>query len=121
MLCCRSTIDVTASRSRPLPRRPSSRVGPRSLPVSWECLIIGGGPAGLTAAIYLARYRRRVVLADAGNSRAAAIPESHNHPGFAGISGRELLDRLRRQAQRYGVEIRQFKIDTLEKPVGDFI
>jgi thioredoxin reductase (NADPH) len=89
--------------------------------VSWECLIIGGGPAGLTAAIYLARYRRRVVLADAGNSRAAAIPESHNHPGFAGISGRELLDRLRRQAQRYGVEIRQFKIDTLEKPVGDFI
>ena len=87
----------------------------------WECLIIGGGPAGLTAAIYLARYRRRVLLADAGNSRAAAIPESHNHPGFAGITGRELLDRLRRQAQHYGVEIRQVTIDTMAKRSHDFI
>ena len=86
-----------------------------------ECLIIGGGPAGLTAAIYLGRYRRRVVLADAGNSRAAAIPESHNQPGFAGIAGRELLDRLRRQAQHYGVEIRHVTIDRMAKRSHDFI
>src|SRR5919205_1905928 len=120
-LCCRSITVVTASRSRPVPRRPSSPDGPRSMDTVWECLIIGGGPAGLTAAIYLARYRRRVVLADAGNSRAAAIPESHNHPGFAGITGRELLDRLRRQAQHYGVEIRQVTIDTMAKRSHDFI
>jgi len=86
----------------------------------WECLIIGGGPAGLTAAIYLARYRRRVLIADAGSSRAAAIPESHNHPGFFGISGRELLDRLQRQADLYGVEIRRVTIEMLERSAGEF-
>ena len=58
-----------------------------------DCLIIGGGPAGLTAAIYLARYRRRVTVVDAGKSRAALIPESHNYPGFQGIAGPALLER----------------------------
>jgi thioredoxin reductase (NADPH) len=57
-----------------------------------DCLIVGGGPAGLTAAIYLARYRRNVVLFDSGESRADLIPESRNYLGFAqGISGRKLL------------------------------
>ena len=39
----------------------------------YDCVIIGGGPAGLTAAVYLARYRRRIVLFDGGESRAALI------------------------------------------------
>jgi thioredoxin reductase (NADPH) len=68
-----------------------------------DCLIIGGGPAGLTAATYLARYRRSVLLIDDGESRAALIPESHNFPGFKGIKGSELLSRLRGQAQDYDV------------------
>lgn len=50
-----------------------------------DCLVVGGGPAGLTATIYLARYRRNVLIVDAGNSRALLIPESHNYPGFKGI------------------------------------
>jgi thioredoxin reductase (NADPH) len=66
-----------------------------------DCLIIGGGPAGLTAAIYHARYRRRVRLIDAGKSRASMIPESHNFPGFHGIGGSELLVRLKEQALTY--------------------
>lgn len=48
----------------------------------YDCLIVGGGPAGLMAAIYLARFRRRVCVVDAGASRAALIPRSHNVPGF---------------------------------------
>ncbi|MGK2915436.1 MAG: NAD(P)-binding protein [Porticoccaceae bacterium] len=53
-----------------------------------DCLIVGAGPAGLTAAIYLARYRRRILVVDAGQSRAALIPITHNYPGFPhGVSG----------------------------------
>lgn len=74
----------------------------------WDVVVIGGGPAGLTAAIYLARFRRNVMLLDAGESRAALIPESHNYPGFAhGISGESLLTRLREQASRYGAILRR--------------
>lgn len=39
-----------------------------------DCCVIGGGPAGLTAAIFLARFRRAVVLVDGGQSRASWIP-----------------------------------------------
>ena len=72
-----------------------------------DCLIVGGGPAGLTAAIYLARFHRRFLLVDAKASRAALIPTSHNHAGFpGGIRGTELLERMTEQALGYGSEIR---------------
>ena len=79
-----------------------------------DCLIIGGGPAGLTAATYLGRYRRSVMLVDAGESRAALIPESHNYPGYAGIAGRDLLKLLRRQAGEFGAELIDGRVDMLE-------
>src|ERR1700730_7629602 len=66
---------------------------------SFDCLIIGGGPAGLTGAVYLARYRRRIILFDGGDSRASLILKSHNYPGFPeGVSGPGLLQALRKQA-----------------------
>ena len=77
----------------------------RSEPSLLDCVIVGGGPAGLTAATYLARYRRNIVLIDAGESRAALIPGSHNYPGFPGIAGRALLARLQDQVKQYGVTI----------------
>jgi thioredoxin reductase (NADPH) len=68
-----------------------------------ECLIIGGGPAGLTAGTYLGRFRRSTLLIDAGQSRAAWIPITHNLPGFTeGISGPDLLNRMRAQSDLYG-------------------
>jgi thioredoxin reductase (NADPH) len=80
-----------------------------------DCLIIGGGPAGLTAAIYLTRFRRNVVLVDSGASRAALIPESHNYPGFpSGISGTELLTQLREHAERTGAVRERGKVESLE-------
>ncbi|MDC7785962.1 NAD(P)/FAD-dependent oxidoreductase [Rhodoplanes sp. TEM] len=85
-----------------------------------DCVIVGGGPAGLTAAIYLARFRRSVVLYDAGASRAALIPESHNYPGFAGIAGPALLMRLREQAERYGADLRHGEVGRLVRPDGVF-
>ena len=71
-----------------------------------DCIVIGGGPAGLVAATYLARFRRHVRLFDDGCSRARYIPVSHNCPGFPfGVSGPDLLGRLREQAVRYGARL----------------
>lgn len=84
-----------------------------------DCLIVGGGPAGLTAALYLARFRRRFVLFDAGASRADWIPLSHNHAGFPdGIAGPELRRRMRAQAERYGADMRPGDVSRLER-TGD--
>ncbi|WP_404339721.1 NAD(P)/FAD-dependent oxidoreductase [Sphingomonas sp. MMS12-HWE2-04] len=68
-----------------------------------DCIIIGAGPAGLTAAIYLARFHLGIRLFDCGSSRAALIPCTHNHAGYPeGISGNDLLARMLEQAERYG-------------------
>ncbi|KMO39365.1 NAD(P)/FAD-dependent oxidoreductase [Methylobacterium aquaticum] len=86
-----------------------------------DTLVIGGGPAGLTAAIYLARYHRTVVVVDDGNSRAKWIPRSHNHAGFPdGIGGEELLARMSAQAGRYGSRFVKGRIDAIEGEFGRF-
>ncbi len=89
---------------------------------SLDCLIVGAGPAGLTAAIYLARYRRRIAIADSGQSRAARIPTSHNYPGFPdGISGEKLLTRLRDQLANYGNTVTQGVVSDLERKDSGFV
>ena len=86
-----------------------------------DCLIVGGGPAGLTAALYLARFGRRFIVADAGEPRASWIPTSHNIPVFAdGISGKEILSRQREHIARYGARIKQGTVTALEKVDGGF-
>jgi thioredoxin reductase (NADPH) len=72
-------------------------------PISAEVIIVGGGLAGLSAAIYLGRAKRDTLLLDAGKSMAQWEPEAQNYLGFPeGISGPELLARGRKQAGRYG-------------------
>jgi thioredoxin reductase (NADPH) len=81
-----------------------------------DCLVIGGGPAGLTAAIYLARFRRRCLVVDADASRASWIPVSHNLAGFPeGIAGQDLLALMRAQADRYGARIANGRVERLEQ------
>jgi thioredoxin reductase (NADPH) len=81
-----------------------------------DCLIVGGGPAGLTAAIYLARFHLDILVVDGGKSRAAWIPCTRNHAGFPdGISGTELLQRMRDQACKYGAKIENEFVTKLER------
>lgn len=88
----------------------------------FDCLIVGAGPAGLTAATYLARFRRNVLMIDSGRSRAALIPRSHNCPGYPdGISGEELLARLHAQVERYCVPLIRAEVETVVRlPDGLF-
>ena len=88
-----------------------------------DAIVIGGGPAGLTAAIYLGRFRRRVLVIDGGDSRASWIPTSHNHPGFPdGVHGEDLLDRMRVQAAKYGATIRNDTVlDLRRESAGGFL
>jgi thioredoxin reductase (NADPH) len=91
-------------------------------PRVYDTLIIGGGPGGLTAAIYLHRFTRKVALFDRGNSRLSLIPVSHNYPGFPdGVRGSQLLDNLRCQLARYGGEVTDGEILRLRIEDGTFV
>jgi len=81
-----------------------------------DCLIVGGGPAGLTAAIYLARFHLDILVVDGGKSRASLIPCTRNHAGYPdGIEGTELLRRMREQACKYGAKIETEFVSKLER------
>lgn len=88
---------------------------------TYDCLIVGAGPAGLTAATYLARFQRRVGVLSAGPSRAHYIPVSHNCPGFPfGISGADLVQRLREQAAHYGVQPIDARVESIVRDGDGF-
>jgi len=100
----------------------ASRTEASAAETGLDCLVIGAGPAGLTAATYLARFHRRIVVVDAGNSRARWIPTSHNVPGFPfGVAGPQLLEKLRVQAEGYGVEIVSGHVARLEREDEGFL
>ena len=83
-----------------------------------DVVIIGGGAAGLSAALVLARARREVTVVDAGQLRNAPAAAAHGLLGNEGISPLELVARGRREAQHYGAQILKAQVATAH-PVGD--
>jgi thioredoxin reductase (NADPH) len=94
----------------------SQSIGLRMDEAILDCLVVGGGPAGLTAAIYLARFHLSVLVIDGGKSRATWIPCTRNVSGFPqGIGGIELLKRMRDQACKYGAKVEPEFVTKLER------
>jgi thioredoxin reductase (NADPH) len=88
----------------------------------YDCIVVGGGPAGLTSAIYLARFLRRSLVIDAGGGRASLIPKTHNLAGFPdGISGTDLLARMRRQAEQYGTTLKDGMVLSITRHADGFL
>lgn len=87
-----------------------------------DCIIIGAGPAGLTAAIYLARFHLRIRLFDDASSRAALIPRTNNHAGYPdGIPGVDLLRLMLTQAEQFGAVREAARVTGIELDGDDFV
>ena len=81
-----------------------------------DSLVVGGGAGGSKAAVYPGRFSRSVVVVNAHASRASLIARSHNCPGFPeGITGNDLLSRLRARALRYGARIIETTVDSIAR------
>jgi len=86
----------------------------------FEIVIVGGGPAGLTAGIYAARARRRTVLLEKHGTggQMALTWEVENYPGVEKISGYELGQLMEKQARGFGLEIRNVEVTGVAASAG---
>lgn len=83
---------------------------------TYDALILGGGPAGLSAAVYLGRFTRSVLVLDAGEGRSSFAQRNENYLGFPeGVTTRELRELGRRQAERFGVEFKEARVERVER------
>ena len=88
----------------------------------YDILIVGGGPAGLTAAIYAARAGKRTAILEkeAFGGQIASAPLVENYPGILSISGAELARQMTEQARAFGAEIVYTEAAGLEKTSAGF-
>lgn len=91
--------------------------------IDYEVLIVGGGPAGLSAALYLGRYDRQVALFDAGRGRSTWHQINHNYLGFpGGVPARKLRELGRQQLDEYEqVTVLEHKIGSLRRDGDSFV
>ena len=87
----------------------------------YDCLIVGGGPAGLSAAVYMGRFLRRTLVLDGGEGRSSFEQVNDNYLGFPdGIRVRDLRKLGIKQAERFGVEVVTCRAQRLERTGSDF-
>ncbi|HEX9106357.1 MAG TPA: FAD-dependent oxidoreductase, partial [Longimicrobiales bacterium] len=89
-------------------------------PGHYDVVVVGGGPAGLSAALWLARFRRRVHVVDGGHPRNRATWAVHGYPGLPDLPPDELRRRLRDQAIGAGAEVRGGRILAIGGTRDDF-
>ena len=89
-------------------------------PPLWDAIIVGGGPAGLSAAVYLGRSRRSTLLIHSAHSMAKWEKDVQNYLGFPdGIDGQDLLARGLAQVRRYEVEAVENTVQLI-RPSGTY-
>ncbi len=90
--------------------------------LDWELIIIGGGPAGMTAAIYGARYGLKTLLIESrvlGGTQATS-PAIENYPGFEFIKGIDLAEKMKSQVRKCGAFIREItEVQKIHLPGDD--
>ncbi len=89
--------------------------------MTYDVIVIGGGAAGLSGALALARSRRRVLVVDDGAPRNATADAVHNYLGHDGTPPGELLARGRAEITGYGAEIRDGRVVAVERTDGGFV
>jgi thioredoxin reductase (NADPH) len=81
----------------------------------FDCIIIGAGPGGLQAAIYLGRYNRKVLLVDRGGGRTAHAKMIENFLTWKAIAGKEIIERGIEQARAFNVRIEKGVVTSVAK------
>ncbi|HLL46947.1 MAG TPA: NAD(P)/FAD-dependent oxidoreductase [Longimicrobiaceae bacterium] len=87
---------------------------------AYDVVVIGGGPAGLSAGLWLARYRRSALVVDAGDPRNAETWAVHGYPGVDEVAPYELRRRLKEQAITAGAQFRAGMVQAVEGGEDDF-
>jgi len=87
---------------------------------SYDVVVVGGGAAGLSAALVLGRSRRSVLVIDAGEPRNAPADHMHNYLGREGTKPTELLADGREEVGLYGVEVRAGRVSSATRTGGGF-
>src|SRR4051812_33545996 len=85
---------------------------------TWDCIMVGAGPAGLNAALVLGRARRRVLVLDDSQPRNYATHEMHGVLGHDGLDPADLRARGRAELARYGVEVTAAEVEKVEVSDG---
>lgn len=83
----------------------------RRMELDWDTIVVGAGPAGLSAALMLGRARRRVLVLDSGRPRNHAAREMHGVLGHDGLDPAALRARGVEEIARYGIEVRRAEVD----------
>lgn len=90
----------------------------------YDTIIVGGGPGGLSAAIYAARAKMRTLVIEQKRKtggQAATTSEMENYPGFPSASGPEIMDKFKEHCDKFGVEFTKGKVEKVELEDGGFL